>query len=455
MRATSLIQLRSFCAAFLVTAFAAVAQTKPAFTLQYTFQRIGGTPTAFTEVSPGNFLGVMETSPGIFAITNEGALGSLYYFPSNPSGVSVIGLTQALNSQTYGSALNSGPSTTFSEIFSDSSGGKINTYPLNGTTQGGVFLPVVQAPDNYLYAFWGSAEAPPVFSRVDYRGEATPLHALLASQGRPTVTFLSSDGNFYGLTLMNNTTEAGIFRLTAGGAFSWVVPSFATGTYGVYYNIGLIQAGNGKFYGTLPQGGASNAGSIYEATLDGKMRTIHEFSQLNLGIPESLLEASDGMLYGTTHGLYNSGFNGYSSIFRLNPYTGAFTTLYSLVDQAQGECQCYLTQGTDGKLYGVASNAGTYGGGTVFVLDAGLPPPKPLISLLLPQAGSPGQQILLWGRSLLGATSVVFNGAAATHFKVASSQGIWVNVPAGATTGPISVTTPNGTYVTTKTFRVN
>jgi hypothetical protein len=48
---------------------------------------------------------------------------------------------------------------------------------------------------------------------------------------------------------MNNRTEAGIFRLTKSGSFSWVVPSFATG--GVNYGIELIQASNGNFYGRM------------------------------------------------------------------------------------------------------------------------------------------------------------------------------------------------------------
>jgi hypothetical protein len=57
------------------------------------------------------------------------------------------------------------------------------------------------------------------------------------------------DGAFYGLILMNNTADAGIFRLTKSGSFSWVIPSFATG--GVNYGIELIQASNGNFYGRM------------------------------------------------------------------------------------------------------------------------------------------------------------------------------------------------------------
>jgi hypothetical protein len=61
---------------------------------------------------------------------------------------------------------------------------------------------------------------------------------------------------------------------------------------------------------------------------------------------------------------------------------------------------------------------------------------------------------LLWGRNLLGATGVSFNGAPASSFTVASTQGIWADVPAGASTGPITVTTPNGSYTTSQVFTV-
>ena len=439
----------SLAAAFLASGSFAVAQTKPTFRVLYTFDRVGGTPTAITEVSPSKFMGIIATSPGLFSITSDGAYNSFYYFPPSSQSIGALGLTPALNGSTYGTATNSGPTLTFSELFAVGPSGSVTTYPYQQASAG----LLSQAPDNHLYGLYGVVGGPAQFSRFDYQGGPTPVYSLSSADGLVYVLFLSQDGNFYGLSLMNNTTSAGIFRLTARGAFSWVLPSFSTGTYGVSYGIALIQAGNRKLYGTLPQGGSANAGSIYEATLDGKMRTIYEFRQVKAGIPETLLQASDGMLYGTARGLYQVSQT--SSIFRLNPNTGAFTTIYGPLSPTQGSCECQLIQGSDGKLYGVAENGATYGGGTVFVLDAGLPPPKPHVGLFVPQAGSAGQRILLWGGSLLGATAVAFNGTAATQFKVASNQGIWVNVPLGATTGPISVTTPNGTCVTTQSFTVN
>jgi uncharacterized repeat protein (TIGR03803 family) len=443
------IRKSSIGIALLVSGLAATAQTPPTLKVLYTFSRVGGTPTAFTEVSPGKFLGIIATSPGLFSITSDRTYDSLYYFPPNPSGITALGLAPALNSRTYGTATNMGPTLTFSELFAVATSGSVIIYPYQQASAG----LLVQAPDNQLYGFYGAVGGPSQFSRFDYQGTTTPLDNFTPAQGTVYVLVLGADGNFYGLSLMNNTTNAGIFRLTAKGSFSWVVPSFSTGTYGVAgYRIGLIQASNGKFYGTVPQGGSANAGSIYEADLNGNMRTVYEFPQLTGGIPETLLQASDGMLYGTARGPYLVSQS--SSIFRLNPSTGEFTTIYGPLGPNQGSCECQMIQASHGKPYGVAQNGGTYGGGTVFMLDAGLPPPKPSVGLFVPSSGSAAQRILLWGRNLLGATAVAFNGTAAAQFQVASNQGIWVDVPPGATIGPITVTTPNGSYTTPQTFQI-
>jgi hypothetical protein len=99
----------SFCV--LTTGRGAYAQTKPTFKVLYTFGKAGGAPTAITEVSPGNFLGVMSNSPGIFSIAGGGGFAVVYYFPPNSSGLAVLGLTPALNSQTYGANVPPGATT--------------------------------------------------------------------------------------------------------------------------------------------------------------------------------------------------------------------------------------------------------------------------------------------------------------------------------------------------------
>ena len=428
--------------------------TNATLKLLYTFKAQGGTPTALVEVSPGAFLGTTATSPGLFSITSAGAYNFFYTFPPDPEGTGVVGLTTALNGQTYGAAANSGPVTTFSELFSVAPGGQVTTYPYNAATQGGAEY-LVQSPDGYLYTFFAQSGNPvPIFARVDYQGNPTSLYTFSASQGLPYVLLLGKSADFYGLSLMpSDTGKAGIFRLTPGGSFSWIVPSMPLAGAGSY-EVSLIEATNGNFYGTQPEGGTANAGTIYQVTRSGAIKTLYEFSNPQTGFPETLLQASDGMLYGTARGEYYTGFHGYSSVFRLDPSSGAFQTIFSFKDLSLGECECRMVQGSDGKLYGASEDVGTYGGGTIWQLDAGLPPPLPSIGSMVPQAGSVGQKVLLWGKNLLGATSVTFNGTSAKHFSVPSSQGVWAWVPEGAATGPVTITTPNGSFTTTASFTV-
>jgi hypothetical protein len=71
----------------------------------------------------------------------------------------------------------------------------------------------------------------------------------------------------------------------------------------------------------------------------------------------------------------------------------------------------------------------------------------PTISSFTPTAGLAGTSVDIVGANLTGATSVTFNGAAAS-FTVDSDSEIHAIVPDSATTGPISITTPNGTATT-------
>jgi hypothetical protein len=71
-----------------------------------------------------------------------------------------------------------------------------------------------------------------------------------------------------------------------------------------------------------------------------------------------------------------------------------------------------------------------------------------------PIFGPVGTGVTITGTAFTGATAVSFNGVAAT-FTVSPSGTITTTVPAGATTGPITVTTPgSGAIVTTTRFTV-
>jgi len=80
-------------------------------------------------------------------------------------------------------------------------------------------------------------------------------------------------------------------------------------------------------------------------------------------------------------------------------------------------------------------------------------PTPPSIASFAPVSAPSGATVLIRGSGLAGATAVGFNGVAATSFTSTSTQ-VVATVPPGATSGPITVTTPNGTATSATSFTV-
>jgi uncharacterized repeat protein (TIGR03803 family) len=108
-----------------------------------------------------------------------------------------------------------------------------------------------------------------------------------------------------------------------------------------------------------------------------------------------------------------------------------------------------LLQDTDGNFYGTTAYGGTGGGGTVYSLTSGLAP----FVATVPAAGKVTQIVKILGTNLTGTTSATFDGVPAT-FTVSSNTLISTNVPAGASTGSVQVTTPAGTLTSNASFQV-
>ena len=92
---------------------------------------------------------------------------------------------------------------------------------------------------------------------------------------------------------------------------------------------------------------------------------------------------------------------------------------------------------------------------SLFVLPASAvpPPPVPTISSFTPTSGPIGTSVTVAGSNLSSTTNVTFNGTKTT-FTVVSSTQITAPVPAGATTGKISVRTPLGLATSAGSFTV-
>ena len=81
-------------------------------------------------------------------------------------------------------------------------------------------------------------------------------------------------------------------------------------------------------------------------------------------------------------------------------------------------------------------------------------PAKPKISNFSPAFGSPGTVVTIDGTNLEDATSVTFNGVVATMIKKDTETKIKVEVPAGAKTGRIEVTTGGGLATSKTKFKL-
>jgi len=82
--------------------------------------------------------------------------------------------------------------------------------------------------------------------------------------------------------------------------------------------------------------------------------------------------------------------------------------------------------------------------------------PAPTISSFTPTHAVAGSSIVVTGTNLSGATAVSFNGSSATGFTVnAGGTQLTVSVPAGASTGPIAITTPAGTASSATIFELD
>ncbi len=63
----------------------------------------------------------------------------------------------------------------------------------------------------------------------------------------------------------------------------------------------LIQASDGKVYGTALNGGAYNYGTVFKIALGGTLATLHSFDGADGAYPwAGVIQASDGNFYGTT-----------------------------------------------------------------------------------------------------------------------------------------------------------
>ncbi|MGA3008461.1 MAG: choice-of-anchor tandem repeat GloVer-containing protein, partial [Opitutaceae bacterium] len=149
-----------------------------------------------------------------------------------------------------------------------------------------------------------------------------------------------------------------------------VLYSFTNGYDGGNPEAGLIQGTDGRLYGTASAAGGGSAGTVFAIHSDGSaFTTLHCFDSASDGSnPQSpLIQGSDGRFYGMVS---QNGPKGNGSVFALAPDGTGFAVLHGFAGGAADGANpstCGLVQGSDGNLYGTANGAGAANRGVLFV----------------------------------------------------------------------------------------
>jgi uncharacterized repeat protein (TIGR03803 family) len=276
---------------------------------------------ALIQATDGNFYGTTQDGPdsgfgAVFKMTPAGGVTILHAFTGGVDGGHPLApLIQASDGNFYGTTHDGGLG--YGTVFMMTpSGVVIVLHAFTGGTDGGYpYAALIQATDGNFYGTTRTGGAPggapcsacgTVF-RMTLFGTLTVLHTFTGTDGALPLTALmqANDGNFYGTTYQSGSFNGGtVFKMTPAGTVT-VLHQFAGvggGTDGANPWAALIQATDGNFYGTTIYGGASNNGTVFMMTPSGVVTVLHAFTGGTDGAAPmaSLLQATDGNLYGTT-----------------------------------------------------------------------------------------------------------------------------------------------------------
>jgi uncharacterized repeat protein (TIGR03803 family) len=425
--------------------------------------------TSLIQATDGNFYGTgqggIHDQGQVFRMTPDGKLTTIYSFCSQPNcadgadpfSAPILGSDGNL----YGvmaAGGNVNGTGTFYRLTLDGQFTKLYTFCSSPGCPDGVFpTGVIQASDGNFYGttdVGGKFNVGTIF-QISPTGQFKLLHTFCSqihctdgeNPNFPPIQGI--DGNFYGATYSGGALGGGVvYKLTSAGDFT-VLHNFSRG----YGENGtgpetIVQDTNGNFFGTTVFGGRKHDyGTVFEITSTNQFSVLYKFLRTDAVNPNmGLILANDGNFYGMTQG---GGANQEGAIYRITP-EGAYTTLYSFAyPQGYDPFAGPLFQATNGTFYGTTIYGPNPNFGTIFGFTNGL---SPLVETA-PMAGKVGKSVLILGNGLTGATGVTFNGVSAA-FTVESDTYIKATVPAGATTGTVSVVTPSGTLNSNPQFVV-
>jgi len=194
------------------------------------------------------------------------------------------------------------------------------------------------------------------------------------------VLAIGPDGALYGTTYGGGSYDAGTaFRITTGSSFS-TIHVFTQGLDGGAPS-GLTLGSDDNFYGTATNGGQNNNGCVFQMTTSGSVNTLYSFTNGDDGgFPlGGVIFGPGGQLYGTTSD-EGAGGNAAGTVFSMPPAVSTPWTIYTFGDVwTEGAYPSpSLVNGPVGpggeSVYGVTTNGGQNGTGTVFGVSLAVTP---------------------------------------------------------------------------------
>ncbi len=332
--------------------------------------------------------GVLYGTPSAGGSANKGVVYRL-----NPDGTGFSVLRSFLGDTTDGgrldAPLNEGPDgALYGATYSAGSYGRGTVFRLNkngtgyttlrhlaanGTEGGGNSLPVLVAPDGTLYSanrFFAGDSAGLLFKLSNDGSSFTALRSFGAPEGAmPRWVMEASNGALYGVTYEGGGAGYGaVFKVNKDSSGFSVLHGFAAANDGSYPQGQILEASDGMLYGTTLGGNPSN-GVIFKIAKDGTGYTIvHGFGGTNdgWGLASGVIEGSDGALYGST--IAGGAAGGYGALFRINKDGSGHTLLRSFANgSSDGNSPVAAPlEGPNGLLYATNYGGGTANLGTLF-----------------------------------------------------------------------------------------
>jgi uncharacterized repeat protein (TIGR03803 family) len=251
--------------------------------------------------------GGLDGKGTIFSFSLDGAYRPLHFFSVADGARPQTGLTQGSDGWFYG-ATSSGGAWGKGAVFAISPQGEYRLLHQFSGSDGDMPLgELVEGGDGWLYGTTtsgGSQNGGAVY-RVSSAGDFALLHGFgydppMGNAPRGALV-LGADGALYGTTEFGGEYDYGtIFRLTRDGVFTSLRSlCLREGTNPL---AGLVLGNDGRLYGTTSAGGPHGGGTIFAAASTGNLSVLHAFTGgEGGGWPVSaLMQARDGRLYGTT-----------------------------------------------------------------------------------------------------------------------------------------------------------